>query len=250
MTDTDASAVPVESYYAELELGQILRTLATLEHRISERFPGSGLSRVAVQLQRVGEGTGKVLARARRPNWLVRAAVAVAVALVIGLAVMLAIYLRSLSVEVNGVGDFLQAVESAAQDVIFLAIAVYFLFTLEMRFKRRLALRELHRIRSIVHLVDMHQLTKDPEHLLVGGPRTPSSPERRLNRFELSRYLDYCTELLSLCSKLAALHVQHLNDPVVLEAVSDIEVLASNLSNKIWQKIVVVDNAARQQEPA
>jgi len=122
-------------------------------------------------------------------------------------------------------------------------------FTLEMRLKRRRALRELHRLRSVVHIVDMHQLTKNPEQLLAAGPRTPSSPERHLTRFELSRYLDYCTELLSLSSKLAALHVQHLNDPVVLEAVSDIEVLASNLSNKIWQKIVVLDNATHVEEP-
>jgi hypothetical protein len=32
-----------------------------------------------------------------------------------------------------------------------------------------------------------------------------------------------------------------VNDPVVLDAVNDIEVLASNLSNKIWQKIVILD---------
>jgi len=115
----------------------------------------------------------------------------------------------------------LQAVESAAQDVIFLAVALYFLFTLETRLKRRVALRELHRLRSIVHIVDMHQLTKDPEHLLSPELRTPSSPEHRLNRFELARYLDYCTELLSLSSKLAALHIQHVNDAVVLNAVSD-----------------------------
>jgi len=50
-----------------------------------------------------------------------------------------------------------------------------------------------------------------------------------------------CTELLSLSSKLAALHAQCVNDPVVLDAVNDIEVLASNLSNKIWQKIVILD---------
>jgi hypothetical protein len=87
----------------------------------------------------------------------------------------------------------------------------------------------------------MHQLTKDPEHLLAPAMRTPSSPERQFTRFELSRYLDYCTELLSLSSKLAALHAQCVNDPVVLDAVNDIEVLASNLSNKIWQKIVILD---------
>jgi len=235
---------------AELRLEQILQTLARLEHRISERFPGSGLGRVAGQLQLVGEGTGAVLIRSTRANWAVRAAVGATVLLVAGLAIGLAEYLRSLSVDVDGLGAFLQAVESAAQDVVFLALAIYFLFTLETRLKRRVALRELHRIRSIVHIVDMHQLTKDPEHLLAGGPRTPSSPERRLTRFELSRYLDYCSELLSLCSKLAALHLQHLNDPVVLEAVSDIEVLASNLSGQIWQKIVILDNAARVGEPA
>ena len=236
--------------YTELQLDQILRTLGTLEHRISERFPGSGLSRLAGQLLQIGAGTGEVLAQAQRPNWAVRAGVAAAVLLVAGLVVMLAVYLRSLSLGVEGVGAFLQAAESAAQDAIFLALAIWFLFTLEMRLKRRRALRELHRIRSIVHIVDMHQLTKDPERLLA-GPRTPSSPERLpMTRFELVRYLDYCTELLSLSSKLAALHVQHLNDPVVLEAVSDIEVLASNLSSKIWQKIVILDNATRVEEPA
>lgn len=57
----------------------------------------------------------------------------------------------------------------------------------------------------------------------------------------MSRYLDYCAEQLSLSSKLAALHLQYVNDPVVLDAVSDIEVLASNLANKIWQKIMIVD---------
>ena len=67
-------------------------------------------------------------------------------------------------------------------------------------------------------------------------------------RFELSRYLDYCTELLSISAKLAALHLQHINDPVVLEAVSDIEFLASNLSHKIWQKIVILDTTLRTAE--
>lgn len=42
--------------------------------------------------------------------------------------------------------------------------------------------------------------------------------------------------MLSLISKVAALHVQYLNDSVVLDAVSDIETLAGNLTNKIWQK--------------
>ena len=50
---------------------------------------------------------------------------------------------------------------------------------------------------------------------------------------------------MSLCSKLAALHVQYVNDPVVLDAVNDIEVLAANLSNLMWQKIVILDTTAK-----
>ena len=229
--------------YHELRLEQILRTLEVLQSRISERFPDSGLSRVAAELRRVGEETGLVVERARRPNWILRGAVGVAFALVLVTGGALFVFIRSLTPDVQGIGSLLQAIESAAQDLIFLALAMYFLLTLETRFKRKTSLRELHRLRSIVHIVDMHQLTKDPEHLLYPGRETASSPTPGLTRFELGRYLDYCTELLSLSSKLAALHVQYVNDPVVLGAVNDIETLASHLSSKIWQKIVILDTA-------
>ncbi|MSR35708.1 MAG: hypothetical protein EXR95_03545 [Gemmatimonadetes bacterium] len=169
--------------------------------------------------------------------------------LVAALAVAPFYMMRSLSMDaLVGVGALVQAIEAATQDLIFLAVGVYFLLTLEVRVKRRAALGELHRLRSVVHVVDMHQLTKDPEHLLSPGMRTPSSPERELSRFELARYLDYCSELLAITTKLAALHLQYLRDPVVLDAVSDVEVLAANLSNKIWQKIVILDTALRTGE--
>jgi hypothetical protein len=100
-----------------------------------------------------------------------------------------------------------------------------------------------------VHIVDMHQLSKDPEHLLGPAMPTESSPRRSFTRFELARYLDYCSELLSLTSKLAALHVQYLDDEVVLDAVNDIETLAASLSNKIWQKIMILDIAVPEVAP-
>ena len=59
----------------------------------------------------------------------------------------------------------------------------------------------------------------------------------------MSRYLEYCSELLSLVSKLAALHAQDLQDPVVLEAVNDVESLTADLSRKVWQKITILDIA-------
>lgn len=224
--------------------------MGTLQSRIGERFPGSGLEKVAAELYRIGQETGPIIERAARPHWPLRVAVALVAIAMVGLTAGLVWYLGSLSFDVDGVGDILQAIESAAQDLIFFSVAMYFMFTLESRLKRRVALRELHRLRSIVHIVDMHQLTKDPEHLLSPHLRTASSPRQRFTRFELARYLDYCTELLSLSSKLAAVHVQHLNDAVVLNAVNDVETLAANLSSKIWQKIVILDTVADRSDSA
>jgi hypothetical protein len=92
----------------------------------------------------------------------------------------------------------LRASEAAVNQVILLAMAIFFMLSLETRAKRRAALKALHRLRSIVHIVDMHQLTKDPGYLSSPEMATPSSPERSLTRFELARYLDYCSELFSL----------------------------------------------------
>jgi hypothetical protein len=230
--------------YRELELSQVQDTLRTLYNRINERFPDSGLSQVADELCTIADETGPVIDKLTRPHWMVRILVGLAVGLLLVLSGGLFALVGSMSLGDDGLGSVLQAVESAAQDLIFLGVAIYFLLRIEGRLKRRIALRDLRRLRAIVHIVDMHQLTKDPEHLLAPAERTASSPQRQLTRFELSRYLDYCTELLSLSSKLAATHAQCMDDPVVLDAVNDIEILASNLSNKIWQKIVILDTIA------
>ena len=53
----------------------------------------------------------------------------------------------------------------------------------------------------------------------------------------MHHYLSYCSEMLSLTAKTAALCAEHSADGVVLETVSYIETLTTELSNKIWQKI-------------
>ena len=62
-----------------------------------------------------------------------------------------------------------------------------------------------------------------------------------MTNFELSRYLDYCSEILALIAKTAVLFVQNQEDPVILEAVNDLESLTHGLSGKIWQKIMILD---------
>jgi hypothetical protein len=61
-----------------------------------------------------------------------------------------------------------------------------------------------------------------------------------MSRFEVSRYLDYCSEMLSLTGKIAALYIQEFDDDVALAAVNEVENLTTGLSRKIWQKLMIV----------
>ncbi|HVV98937.1 MAG TPA: hypothetical protein VHB77_01285, partial [Planctomycetaceae bacterium] len=88
---------------------------------------------------------------------------------------------------------------------------------------------------------------KDPDRILR-GPSTPSSPQRTMTPFLLCRYLDYCTELLSVTSKIAALYVQDFPDSDTLAAVDQVESLTSGLSRKIWQKIVILDQMIEKEQ--
>jgi NAD(P)H-dependent FMN reductase len=145
--------------------------------------------------------------------------------------------------DASGILHLLQTTESAINELIFLGLALFFLVNLEARLKRSIALRALHRLRSIAHVVDMHQLTKDPAFLLSGSKisETQHSPQRDLTRNQLKRYLDYCSELLALDAKVAALFAQNTDDKEILNAVSDLEQLVQGLSAKIWQKIMILD---------
>lgn len=231
--------------FRELDAGEIVKTLDRLQRRIGERFPDSGLSKVAADLAAHARSTDREAARIAEPNLLLR--VAGAIAILVGLAGIATIVWQ---VKLR-IGDFeifnvFQGVEAAINVVVIAAAAIFFAVTIEERIKRRRALKALNEIRSVVHVIDMHQLTKDPTIALEPPQPTRSSPERRLSAFELSRYLDYCSEMLSLCGKLAALYAQSLPDGVVISAVNDIEELAGTLSQKIWQKIAILEDHARE----
>ena len=234
------SASEILSTYRQLDDAKIIETLERLRNRIRDRFPGSGLSRVSEELLEVARESASLAAYLARPNWPVRVGVGLAIAAMLG-AVFVALTRIRLQGGVAEWPELVQVIESGVNDVVFLGIAVFFLLTVETRVKRQRALRALHQLRSIAHVVDMHQLTKDPEQLDAESPANAASPARTMTRGELGRYLDYCTELLSVTSKIAALYVERFNDDVTLGAVNEIESLTAGLSRKIWQKISMLN---------
>ena len=88
----------------------------------------------------------------------------------------------------------------------------------------------------------MHQLTKDPDKLLRPIIDTASSPKRSLTIQELGRYLDYCSEMLSLVGKIGALYSEAFDDSEALEAVSELESFSTGVQGRIWQKIILLQS--------
>jgi quercetin dioxygenase-like cupin family protein len=237
---TDSSRVP----YLHLDVGRVQGTIGKLRQRVEARFPGSGLAGVAQELQRIASRVPERMAWFARPILALRLLVG-ALVLVIAVGVVGTVVQMRMPDEPFDLFEFVQALESGINDVVFVGVGVFFLVTLEGRIKRKRALEAIDELRAIAHLIDMHQLTKDPEWILQRGRETGILPPRRLEPFELSRYLDYCSEMLSLTGKLAALYVQDLGDAVVLAAVNEVEDLTTGLSRKIWQKLMILHTVER-----
>ncbi len=229
--------------YARLRPDKIKQTLDRLHLRISERFPGRGIAEVCAELRTLADEETHDAERLARPHYATRVLAVLLVSLAGGVAVYGLWSYRSLDLAFEAFHVF-QGLEALLNLTILAAAGAWFLLSLEARIRRGRALAALHKLRSFAHVIDMHQLTKDPTAIL--GPRTDSSPTRDMSRYELTRYLDYCAEMLALIGKLAALHMTHTRDAAVISAVNEIEDLTSGLTRKIWQKITLMQTDPMQ----
>lgn len=225
--------------YSVLNSDRIIASLEILSKRILERFPESGLYQVSKQLLAFGQAALEDSEYVSRPIIPLRIVSGVLVVILI-LGILWTLQAATFPKDPLSFTELITLLESGINDIIFLGAGLFFLFTFENRIKRRQALNSLHRLRAFAHVIDMHQLHKDPERVLERGELTPSTPNIELDAFELSRYLDYCSELLSLTGKIAGLYAQSADDPVIVDAVADIEQLTSLTSNKVWQKLLIL----------
>jgi hypothetical protein len=198
------------------------------------------LGAVASDLRKVARESVARAEALARPNWTLRVGVGALAAAGLTAQVWAARFLHVRMSELDAT-SLVQGLEAAVNLLALFGAATWFLITLEARFKRERVLAALHELRSLAHVIDMHQLTKDPTIMLSPERRTTaSSPQRAMNEFQLTRYLDYCAEMLALLGKLAALYAEAGRDGVVIDAVNDIENLCANLGRKIWQKIMII----------
>ncbi len=226
--------------YQSLAPEKIVETCRTMRETVAERFPDSGLSKVAGEIQAISERAAALSEWLSEPHLPLRflAGVGIFGVITVVITALLTVKLRP---TFSSISEFFQGSAAAIDEVVFMGIAIVFLITLETRLKRQRALKAIHVLRSIAHIIDMHQLTKDPQRIAGPQAANQTGTKRPLSPAELIRYLDYCSDLLALISKIAALYVQKFDDPVTLAAVNEVENLTNGLARKIWQKIVILD---------
>ena len=237
------------SEYATLKPDEIIETQRRLHERIMRRFPGSDLTQLAEGLLAIAEKAARRAEGILRPHLLLRIAIGILLlgAVAFGLRIAMSVQLKA---DLRDVMNLVQFVEAAMGASVFLGAAVFFLISLEIRLKRRRALAAIHELRAVAHIVDMHQLAKDPEGLLHRGPTVSEAREQTTKTlFDLNRYLNYCNELLAITSKIAALYVQRFPDGPTVSAVDQVESLCTGLSHKTWQKIMILDKILDDQSP-
>ena len=228
--------------YRQIDFSRVIKTLGKLQKRIEERFPVSGLANVCEELGSIASETDSNLKIISRPNYWLRGIVA----FIISFSVFIIAYSIStfdMKTTSTNLSEILQVAESAVNDLILIGLAIFFLISLESRIKRSNVLKSLNELRVIAHVIDMHQLTKDPTEIGETKNRTASSPKRNMSAYNLKRYLDYSSEMLAIVGKIAAVYAQNIPDPQVVSSVNEVENLTSGISRKIWQKIMILQES-------
>lgn len=236
------TVIPLE----KLEPVPVIETARRLRERIGARFPDRGIHRVAQELATLTEQVADTSAGTRRRSRLVRAGSRILIALVVLVALVafgFAVEAAGTEAPDNGL-DWLPLIESAVNDIVFVAIAVVVLHSVPQRVQRSDLLAKLHRLRSLAHIIDMHQLTKEPEILRDAFSGESENNDVDLTPEQIEYYLEYCTELLSIVGKAAALCAEESQDDIVLNTVSTIESLTVGMARKVWQKILVLNEVS------
>jgi hypothetical protein len=227
--------------FRRIDATLVHETIVKLEARIAAYFPESGLRRVAQDLIAVSADTTRRIRVIRRRSVVRRMLAWLLSALIVTILGAIPLMLRPGRVET--LAEAVGVIEAALSAAFFIGASLLFLLTWESRMRHNRTIEAVHELRALAHVVDMHQLTKDPPMLLgaeTASAATALTPPRTYTPFELQRYLDYCSEMLALISKIGVLYVQDTTDAATITVVDDIEDLTSGLSRKCWQKIMVI----------
>ena len=171
--------------YQSLDQGDIVKTIDTLHKRISERFPDFSLSKICKRLLSISQEARN------QADWIAKPIISLRIGSCLLIIIIVAGFIGTLAVlqlptsQVNFF-QFIQILESGINDLVLIGIAVFFLVSIERRIKRRRALDSIHELRALAHIIDMHQLTKEPGPKMWKAKDTASSPKKNINTLSVN----------------------------------------------------------------
>src|SRR4029453_16437765 len=117
--------------YRQLDAQKIVDTANTLQSRISERFPSSGLSRLAAEVSAAPRET------IERPPWIRNPHLPLPIAIYLLLAAIFGLFVATMASlelpKLKEFGEFIQVLEAGLSAMFFISAFVIFLFTWESR---------------------------------------------------------------------------------------------------------------------
>ncbi len=144
-----------------LEFDRIVRTIERLEKRISDRFPDSDLRKVVHQFLKIAGESNKNIEWISKPNMSIRFFSYFVIILGVA-AIIYSFTIIDFTIQNKTLSNIVALSESLFNEMILIGAAIFFMITIKTRMKRRRTAELLNKLRVIAHVIDMHQLTKDP----------------------------------------------------------------------------------------
>ena len=157
-TDMDpATGDRIGARYRTLDPLLIIQTAQLLERRVAERFPEAGLRKVAAELVALARDLAASARELSYPIWWLR--IVIGAVFLAGAAMFLLVGtilpLERLSTG-GDVSEFVQGIEASLNTLILAGLGFLALIRTEERIKRQRVFRQLHGLRSLIHVIDMH----------------------------------------------------------------------------------------------
>ena len=145
--------------------GAIIATAERLTIVSPRAFPKPDCAAFAPNSCRCRATSRQARKQLERPIWWVRAIAAAAVIAGAAVFIFVGTILPFDRFAQGGVEESVQGIEASVNTLMLAGLGLLALIRAEETIKRKRVFRELHGLRSLIHVIDMHQLTKDPNVL-------------------------------------------------------------------------------------
>lgn len=221
----------------EIDAVILKETIITLELKINENFPEASLKKKCHAMLDLLDETNKKIIEVEKPKILIRVLQVSIISLAIFLIFLIFDITNFKTINPNEITllNNVIAISDAFFNIIVVLLAgLYYLLNLELKKNRKIIIPTINKLRSFLHVIDMHQQTKNLINV--------DSSKEKISNQKLREYLEHSSKMISLVSKIAALYIQKFQDEDIITKVNEIENLSTGLTQKIWQKIIVLKN--------